>query len=191
MEYQVEVNGAPRTVTVRRIEGRFEVAIGDRAWTVDAEPLGTQGLSLLIAAAPTHGDAVPVASAEPGPPVVSHEVAIAAAPGQAGRVLVGLGPTAMPVTVNGRERWRGGGGGGTVADARGPQGITAPMPGRVVRVLAQAGAHVESRQAVVVIEAMKMENELRSPVDGIVSDVRVAEGQSVEAGAVLAVITPQ
>ena len=62
------------------------------------------------------------------------------------------------------------------------------MPGRVVRVLVAPGDDVEARQAVVVVEAMKMENELRAPRAGKVREVNVAAGTSVEAGRVLAVI---
>jgi biotin carboxyl carrier protein len=62
------------------------------------------------------------------------------------------------------------------------------MPGRVVRVLVAPGDEVQARQAVVVVEAMKMENELRSPKAGRVKDVAVTPGTSVEAGRVLVVI---
>ena len=62
------------------------------------------------------------------------------------------------------------------------------MPGRVVRVLVAAGDDVQARQPVVVVEAMKMENELRSPKSGRVKDVAVSAGASVEAGRVLMVI---
>ena len=62
------------------------------------------------------------------------------------------------------------------------------MPGRVVRVLVAAGDEVAARQGVVVVEAMKMENELRAPRAGRVKEVSVAAGTSVEAGRILAVI---
>ena len=62
------------------------------------------------------------------------------------------------------------------------------MPGRVVRVLVAKGDTVDARQPVIVVEAMKMENELRSPKAGRVKDVAVAAGASVEAGRVLVVI---
>jgi biotin carboxyl carrier protein len=62
------------------------------------------------------------------------------------------------------------------------------MPGRVVRVLVAPGDAVAARQGVVVIEAMKMENELRAPRGGTVRDVLVAEGALVEANAVLVVL---
>jgi biotin carboxyl carrier protein len=62
------------------------------------------------------------------------------------------------------------------------------MPGRVVRVLVSPGDEVSPSQGVVVVEAMKMENELRAPRGGRVKDVSVSPGTSVEAGRVLVVI---
>jgi biotin carboxyl carrier protein len=72
--------------------------------------------------------------------------------------------------------------------ASGPFRLVSPMPGRVVRVLAPAGSDVAAGAGVVVVEAMKMENELRAPRAGRVAEVAVQEGQAVEAGALLAVI---
>jgi biotin carboxyl carrier protein len=66
--------------------------------------------------------------------------------------------------------------------------ITAPMPGKVVRVLIEKGARVETDQGILVVEAMKMQNELRSPKDGIVITLNVSEGATVNAGDVLAII---
>lgn len=74
------------------------------------------------------------------------------------------------------------------AGADGPRSIKASMPGRVVRVLAQKGDAVEAHQGVVVIEAMKMQNELKSPKAGKVAELRVAPGDTVAAGDVLAVV---
>ena len=62
------------------------------------------------------------------------------------------------------------------------------MPGRVVRVLVSIGDRVLAGQPIVVVEAMKMENELRSPKDGVVREVNVQAGGAVEARAVLVVI---
>lgn len=72
--------------------------------------------------------------------------------------------------------------------AHGPSRLTAPMPGRVVRVLEAPGADVVAGQGLFVIEAMKMENELKAPRAGRVQEVAVREGQAVEAGALLAVV---
>ena len=62
------------------------------------------------------------------------------------------------------------------------------MPGRIVRLLVARGDEVAARQPIVVVEAMKMENELRSPKTGRVKEIAVAAGESVDAGRVLAVI---
>ena len=78
------------------------------------------------------------------------------------------------VAVNARRTGRGGA--DAAGTAHGEQRVVAPMPGRVVRVLVAAGDTVEARQPVVVVEAMKMENELRSPKAGRVKDVAVAAG---------------
>ena len=72
--------------------------------------------------------------------------------------------------------------------APGAISIRAPMPGRIVRVLVAVGDRVTARQGVVVVEAMKMENELRAPGDGIVKEVAAKPGAVVESGAVLVVI---
>ena len=72
--------------------------------------------------------------------------------------------------------------------ADGPRAIKAPMPGRIVRILAEPGAVVEANQAIVVIEAMKMQNELKSPKAGRLARMAVAVGDTVQAGAILAVI---
>jgi biotin carboxyl carrier protein len=72
--------------------------------------------------------------------------------------------------------------------AEGRRAIVAPMPGRIVKVLVERGQTVEARQGVVVVEAMKMENELRAPRAGTVAEVHVREGMSVEAQALLVVL---
>jgi biotin carboxyl carrier protein len=79
----------------------------------------------------------------------------------------------------------------SAAARRAPAGaarLLAPMPGRIVRVLAEAGQQVEAGQGLVVMEAMKMENELRAPRAGRVAEVHALEGQTVETGALLAVV---
>ncbi len=77
---------------------------------------------------------------------------------------------------------------GAGAGADGPRPVKAPMPGRVVRVLAAAGEEVAEGQGIVVIEAMKMQNELKSPMAGRVARVNVAVDDTVASGDVLAVI---
>lgn len=74
------------------------------------------------------------------------------------------------------------------AHADGLAEVKTAMPGKVVKILAPGGSEVVKGQGVIVVEAMKMQNELRSPKDGIVRDIRVAEGATVAAGEVLATI---
>lgn len=70
----------------------------------------------------------------------------------------------------------------------GRQNLVAPMPGRVVRILLQAGDEVALGQGVLVVEAMKMQNEIKSPKAGCVLEIRVVEGATVNANQVLAVV---
>jgi biotin carboxyl carrier protein len=70
----------------------------------------------------------------------------------------------------------------------GPQKITSPMPGKVVRVLAPEGTEVEAGQGVIVIEAMKMQNEMKSPKKGRVQKIIAPEGTAVNAGDALAIV---
>jgi biotin carboxyl carrier protein len=73
-------------------------------------------------------------------------------------------------------------------EAEGRQQIIAPMPGKVVRLLVKAGEHVETGQGLLVVEAMKMQNEIRSPKGGTVERILAQEGQPVNAGEVLCVV---
>jgi biotin carboxyl carrier protein len=70
----------------------------------------------------------------------------------------------------------------------GRQVVTSPMPGKVVKILIRVGDAVKRGQGLVVVEAMKMENELKSPKDGKVVEVTAAEGQAVEANAKLCTV---
>ena len=69
--------------------------------------------------------------------------------------------------------------GRAAGDEQGPRAVRAPMPGRVVRVLVAEGDEVAAQQGVVVIEAMKMQNELKAARDGRVAEVRVAAGEAL------------
>ena len=78
---------------------------------------------------------------------------------------------------------------GAVAEAgAGPMRLVSPMPGKVVRVLKPEGAEVEAGEGVVVVEAMKMQNEIRSPRKGVVKKILAAAGVAVNAGEALAVV---
>jgi biotin carboxyl carrier protein len=77
---------------------------------------------------------------------------------------------------------------GSAQDEKGPRKIVAPMPGRVVRLLVAEGAEVEAGQGMIVVEAMKMQNEIKSPKKGIVKKMAAAAGAAVNAGDVLAIV---
>ena len=73
-------------------------------------------------------------------------------------------------------------------DDHGPKKLSAPMPGKIVRVLVRPGDEVEAGAGVVVVEAMKMQNEIKSPKKGTIQKILVAEGAAVNAGDVLAIV---
>ena len=74
--------------------------------------------------------------------------------------------------------------------ASGKQEIRAQMPGKIVKLLVNVGDEVSLDQGLLIIEAMKMENELKSPIDGVVSQVEVQEADTVENDALLVVVEP-
>jgi len=76
------------------------------------------------------------------------------------------------------------------AVSSGPAPLLAPMPGLVVRIAVAVGDVVSAGQGLVMIEAMKMENELRTPAAGVVTAIRVSTGQAVDKGAVLVELGP-
>jgi biotin carboxyl carrier protein len=101
----------------------------------------------------------------------------------------------LRVTSNGREykaniqdprAWRRNRAG--AAEAEGRQQVLAPMPGKIVRVLVQVGDEVQAAQGLLVVEAMKMQNEIRSPKSGKIERIAVVEGQTVNAGEMVAVV---
>ena len=77
---------------------------------------------------------------------------------------------------------------GTGAHGDGAARIVAPMPGKVVRLLVEAGEEVEAGHGIVVVEAMKMQNEMKSPKTGTIVSINVAVGATVNGGDLLAVV---
>lgn len=73
-------------------------------------------------------------------------------------------------------------------DEHGPRRLTAPMPGKIVRILIAQGREVEAGAGVLVVEAMKMQNEVKSPKKGTIQKILVSEGAAVNAGDVLAIV---
>jgi biotin carboxyl carrier protein len=103
-----------------------------------------------------------------------------------GGVVVTIDGREFPVRIEDPREWQRRR--GTAMEAEGRQQVLASMPGKVVRLLSRAGQPVEAGQALLVLEAMKMQNEVRSPKSGVLERLLVAEGQAVNAGEVLAIV---
>lgn len=168
--YEIEISGRTRTVAVERVgpagDRRYRITIEGRSRTVDARPAGPGRLSLLF---PDEGSA-------------SYDVAVAQA--SETELHIHLPEGAVRAVVNGRRSRRE----GPSQAGTGEQRLTAPMPGRIVRVLVKPGDEVRARQPLVIVEAMKMENELSAPRAGRVKEVQVRDGMSVEAGRLLVIV---
>jgi biotin carboxyl carrier protein len=99
---------------------------------------------------------------------------------------VSLGNNQFEINLIDPKRLRASGEAGGQTD--GTSEIKTAMPGKVVRVLVEQGAEIQKGEGVIIVEAMKMQNEMKSPKDGIVKEIRFSEGATVNAGEVLAVI---
>ena len=165
MKYVATIDGTSYVVEVNGGEGQYRLTIGDDALDVDAR-LTAQGIySLLIGGVSYVAD------------VVDHE----------GTCQVDVGGEAYEVLVEEQTRWIIRTRGGAVGAGR-SQTLRAPMPGKITHVAVQAGQPVQAGDTLVVIEAMKMENELKAAAAGTVGEVRVGVGQAVNPGDVLVVL---
>jgi biotin carboxyl carrier protein len=161
--YEATVAGRTIRVEVRGSDGRYTVTLDGRALEVDLHEAGRDFLSLLIDG---RSYEVGLEKRPHGYTVVLDDDVVAVDLADAGSAAV--------ATVR--------------KAAAGPMRIAAPMPGKLVRVLVEPGQEVLGGQGLVVVEAMKMENELRAPRPGRVKDVPVREGQAVETGALLVLL---
>jgi biotin carboxyl carrier protein len=160
--FDATVDGRTIRVEVRGRDGRYTLSLDGRPLTVDLQETGSHFVSLLVDGR-------------------SYEAGLERRP--SGYTVV-LADDVIAVDLADAGRGPGG-------PARRPPGstrVTAPMPGKLVRVLVAAGEEVQVGQGLVVVEAMKMENELRAPRAGRVREVSGREGQAVEAGALLVVL---
>ena len=99
---------------------------------------------------------------------------------------VSVGSRNYEIKIYDPKRLRGSGAGDE--QAAGASEIKTAMPGKLVRVLVEAGAEIKKGDGVLIVEAMKMQNEMKSPKDGTIKEIRFAEGATVNAGDVLAII---
>jgi biotin carboxyl carrier protein len=163
MKYDVRIAGKTRTVELRRNGARWQVTLDGVASDADAAEIGPGIFSVLL-----NGE--------------SHEIRIAL--NSDGTLTIHDGPNEFKAEVDDPRAWRGRKHG--AIEAQGRQKIVAPMPGKVIRLLVKPGDKVEAGQGVLVVEAMKMQNEVKSPKTGTVEKLSAKEGQAVNAGDILA-----
>lgn len=173
----VDIDGRIYRVEARRAGPGWLMSVNGRSFDVVAAPVGDRW-SLLVA---------PAGSEPEGRARVfrSYDVALER---RGERRALCVNGHAVATALRRRGRLGSGALQSTSTEPAGPSRVAAPMPGRIVKVLVRPGDAVEARQPLVVVEAMKMENELRAPKAGTVTEVRVTEGSLVEARTVLVVV---
>jgi biotin carboxyl carrier protein len=166
LKIEIELDGKSRSIEM--------IHTGERVrWTIDGRPIDADAVevspgiySILIAGQ-------------------SFEARVAPEPDSALRVTVAI--REHRATIRDPRQWTRNRGLG--AEAEGSQQLRAPMPGKIVVLLVKPGDRVAAGQGIVVMEAMKMQNEIRSPKSGTVERLLVAQGQTVNAGEVVAIIS--
>jgi biotin carboxyl carrier protein len=163
MRYTIELSGESHSVDVVAVgPGRYRVQIGDRA-PETVEATGSGALMHVLSGGQSH-------AVELGPNTAFLKGHVAPCEVVDAR------------TARLRAQQGGLGSGGTT--------VRSPMPGRIVKVMVAEGDPVRAGQGVIIVEAMKMENELRAEIDGVVEAVRCAAGDTVESNAELVVLRP-
>ena len=166
MRLQATAEGTTRLIEIDAGDGKgpLRAVIDGHAYLVDVTPLSPVLYSL----------------------VVEGKVFTAYVSLKRGKWEVQVGPWSSSIEIEQAKHGRPAGKAAVVAGGR--QDITAPMPGRVVQVLVQTHDSVQEGASLVIIEAMKMETEIRSPIAGHVCDVHVQADMAVETGQVLLVV---
>ncbi len=163
MKFDVRIAGKTRAIELQRDADRWQISLNGKAIDADIVELAPNVFSILL-----NGE--------------SFEVRVA--PGSDGKLTLQTRHNEFVAEIVDPRAWRGRRHG--AAEVEGRQQIVAPMPGKVVRLLVKAGDKVEAGQGLLVVEAMKMQNEVRSPKTGTVERLLAKEGQPVNAGEVLA-----
>ena len=167
MNYEIVINGAQRRVEFTpSMHGapRVTFTVDGRLVEADAIRISSGAYSIILG-----GRSLEVAAEE-----------------TSSGLLMRVNEREFHVEIIDPRSWRRGGGAGIELEGR--QQLIAPMPGKIVRVLVAVGEKVNAGQGLLVIEAMKMQNEIRSPKSGTVEKL-AREGQTVNAGEVLAIVT--
>jgi biotin carboxyl carrier protein len=162
MRYDIRLDGKTYHLELQKKDDRWECRLDGREISVQAVQVSPDTLSLLIG-----GKSVEVSREAVGTSIF-------------------IRGTRYDVSVEDPRSWRGRS--RAAQDEAGPQKLIASMPGKVVRVLAHEGDAVVSGQGIVVVEAMKMQNEIRSPRAGVLKKLTAHEGMKVNAGEVLGIV---
>jgi biotin carboxyl carrier protein len=165
MKYEVSISGKTRMVEFERNGDGWQAKLDGETVAADVVETSPNTFSVLLS-----GQA--------------HQICVT--PSSGGELQLQTGGFEFTAEVFDPRSWRGRRHAG--AEAEGRQQIAAPMPGKVVRLLVKAGDAVETGQGLLVVEAMKMQNEIRSPKNGTVERILVGEGQAVNAGDALCVV---
>ena len=163
MKYEVRLAGKTRVVDVAHTNDAWKISLDGTELDASVAEVAPNTFSVLL-----NGE--------------SHQIRIA--PRADGTFTLHTGLAEYHAEVHDPRLWRGRKHGAISAEGR--QQITAPMPGKVVRLLVSEGDSVKEGQGLLVVEAMKMQNEIRSPKNGIVEKLLAKENQAVNAGDVLA-----
>lgn len=163
MTYDVSIDGKNYRLELNRSDGRWSCRLDGREVEIDAVLVRPDVLSLRIG-----NKAHEIKSEHVG-----------------GELHLWVGNVRYAAEVRDPRSFRGR---GRLVDDSGPKKLIAPMPGKVVRVLVSVGVEVEAGAGVVVVEAMKMQNEIKSPKKGTIQKILVSEGAAVNAGDVLAIV---
>jgi biotin carboxyl carrier protein len=163
MKFDVRIEDKTRIVELECIADRWRITLDGEPLDADAVQIAPNIFSILL-----RGQ--------------SHEIRVTPSPNGTLTLQTGLeeftAEVVDPRAWSGRRH--------SALEAEGRQQVVAPMPGKVVRLLVKAGDTVEAGQGLLVIEAMKMQNEIRSPKSGVVERLLAQEGQAVNAGEILA-----
>jgi len=170
MKYEVQLASSSekktRVIGLERDGPGWRVTLDGRPVAVDAVEIAPNTLSILLDGK-------------------SFEVSVTPSPD--GKLILQTGSQELTAEVIDPRAWSGRRHGHVEAEGR--QQIVAPMPGKIVRLLVKVGDHVEAGQGLMVVEAMKMQNEIRSPKSGTVERVLAKEGQPVNASELLCVVS--
>jgi len=164
MVYDVIVSGKPHRLELEKVDGVWQCRLEGKEVHFDAVLTGRDVLSLLV-----DGRSYEVKREQ-----------------TATDLHLWVGGTRFPVELRDPRSLRARQ--SSALDEKGPRKILAPMPGRIVRLLAAEQSEVEAGQGIVVVEAMKMQNEIKSPKKGIIKRITATAGAAVNAGDVLAVV---